>query len=250
MTRAAGFFEEFVNRNAYQETANDRRLIDSVTATARGVVPGCQVRWAGSQRKGTAIATSDLDLCVETARPITESERRDLRAALEAKLLRPARVLSHAIRLPPHQNAPKVDVAFANAAFGSRPLPDTTTFHNRKGRQGAARALKLWTRAGGLPYLPGWVIEALVVHLDANAGAHTPFELFVRVIEWLDERATPAAIEGVLRPAAHPRWNPAWSPTLPGRLEALRNQARALRRRLKDAAQWRNADDVGRCLRG
>jgi len=250
MSRAAGFFEALVNQHAYRETADDRRLVAKVTELVRAVVPGSQVRWAGSQRKGTAVAASDLDLCVESTTPITEAQRRELRAVFERDLRRPARVQSHVVRLPGHQGQPKVDIAFANAAFGSRPLPDVSAFHNQRGRQVAARALKLWASASKLPRLPGWVIEALVVHLDANPGAHAPLDLFLRILAWLDERATVAVLEGVLRPAAFPRWNEAWSAALPGRLEALRNSARAQRRRANGPDSWVSTADAERWLRG
>lgn len=250
MTRTNGYFEAYINQNAYSATPEDREVMALVTDVVRTALSGSQVRWAGSQRKATAIIGSDLDLCVETNLPVTEAQRRDLRSLLEKRLARPAQVLSHAIRLPAQAGRQKVDIAFSNATFGNRPLPDTLPFHNQRSRQAAARALKLWSRAGNLPYLPGWAAEALVVHLDANPGTLTPLDLFLRIIEWLDEKATPAVIEGVLRPAAFPRWNPDWSPRLPGRLEALRNNARALRRRGPAPDTWRSADDVGRWLRG
>jgi hypothetical protein len=250
LSGAAGYFEALVNQHAYRETPDDGRVAARVTATVRALIPGSQVRWAGSQRKGTAVAASDLDLCVESATPITEGQRRDLRTALERDLRRPACVQSHAVRLPSHDGQPKVDIAFANAAFGSRPLPEVTAFHNQRSRQAAARALKLWASASSLPRLPGWVIEALVVHLAPNPGLHTPLELFLRILTWLDERATPAVLEGVLRPAAFPRWNDAWTMTLPGRLEALRNRARAQRRRRDGPETWRSIADADRWLRG
>jgi hypothetical protein len=89
-----------------------------------------------------------------------------------------------------------------------------------------------------------------VVHLDPNADDRLPLDLFLRVIAWLDERATPAAVESVLRPAAFPRWNPDWSSRLPGRVEAIRNHARALRRRPPQPDSWRSTDDVARWLAG
>lgn len=250
MNRAAGYFEALVNQLAYREAPDDRRLIAQVTDAVRVVAPGSQVRWAGSQRKGTAVAASDLDLCVESTTPITEAQRRELRAVLERDLRRPARVQSHVIRLPGHEGRPKVDIAFANAAFGSRPLPDVSAFHNHRSRQVAARALKVWAAASKLPRLPGWVIEAVVTHLDAKPGAHDPLDLFLRILAWLDERATVGALEGVLRPAAFPRWNDAWSAALPGRLEALRNRARAQRRRSGGPESWTSTADAERWLRG
>lgn len=250
MTRANGYFEAFVNERAFRPGPSERELMASVTEIVRRVVPRSQVRWAGSQRKRTAIQDSDLDLCIESGEAVTEAQRRDLRGELERGLDRPARVLSHAVRLPPAGDRPKVDIAFANAAFGSRPLPDAASFHNRKARQATARALKLWSRGANVPHLPGWVIEALVVHLDPNAEDRAPLDLFLRVIGWLDERATPAAVESVLRPAAFPRWNPDWSSRLPGRLEAIRNHARSLQRRAPPPDAWRSVDDVQQWLTG
>lgn len=248
--RNNGLFEAYINARAYRATAEDRALIAALNGVVRAAIPGSQVRWAGSQRKGTAIAGSDLDLVVESRDPVTEAQRRALRSQLEAQLGRPARVLSHAVRLPEHDSGPKVDVAFANAAFGSRPLPALAQYHNRPNRQAAVRALKLWSRAGDLPFIAGWAAEALVVHLDSPPQNLPPLRLFLRILGWLDERASPAAIESVLRPAASPRWNPDWSPRLPGRLEALRNHARALRRRGEAPDAWRSQDDVERWLCG
>lgn len=250
MTRANGYFEALLNHCAYRETEEDRRLIARVTEIARLVSPGTNARWAGSQRKGTAIATSDLDLCVESTTPMTEAQRRELRTKLEAGLARPARILSHAIRLDANTGRPRVDIAFANAAFGSRPLPDAAAFHHQRGRQLAARAMKLWTREGRTPYVPGWAVEALVVHLDAPTGTYDALSLFTRLCAWIEERATPGALEGVLRPAAFPSWNPTWSASLPGRLEALRNAARRLRTSGAGPVTWRASDDVLRWLRG
>jgi predicted nucleotidyltransferase len=250
MSSPNGYFEAWINQSAYRPTQQDRELMVQLSEITRQVLPGSQVRWAGSQAKGTAIQGSDLDVCVESAMPVTEAQRRDLRAALQRALGRPAVVLSHAVRLPAAGSARKVDIAFANAAFGSRPLPAMDPFRDRRARQAAVRALKLWASGRGLPHLPGWVAEALVVHLDAGAGDLPPLDLFRRVIGWLAERATPGAIEGVLRPAAFPRWNEAWSPQLPGRLTAFQNHARALLRRSPAPETWQSAEDVGRWLSG
>lgn len=245
MKRANGFFEAFVNERAYRTNAEDRALAAQITAVVQATVVGGQVRWAGSQRKGTAVVGSDLDLCVESSEIITERQRRELRALLEKELTRPAVIQSHVVRLPAVEGRAKVDLAFTNAAFGSRPLPDTDAFHDNRARQASARAMKLWARGVRLPPLPGWVIEALVVHLDHGDADRLPIELFLRVITWLEERATVASLEGVLRPAAHPRWEPAWSERLPGRLEAVRNQAKALRGREPKPDAWRSVAEVG-----
>lgn len=247
---AVGFFDAFVNANAYRETPDDRALIAKVAEVSRSIVPGAQVRWAGSQRKRTDIVGSDLDMCLDSSTPVTEAQRRDLRKALEGTLSRAARVQSHVIRLPANGTHVKVDIAFANAAFGSRPPPDTTTFHNNPSRQCAARAIKLWTRRANLPPVPGWVVEALVIHLDAPAGAANSLDLFLRVVRWLDASASVRAFESILRPVASPRWNPEWSRTMPGRIEALRNHARALLTRKDGPDQWRNVGDAERWLRG
>lgn len=248
--RNNGLFEAYINARAYCATADDRAMMATLNRCVGEKIPGSQVRWAGSLRKGTAIEGSDLDVVVESREPVTEAQRRALRAGLEDKLGREARVLSHAVRLPGFRGAPTVDVGFANAAFGSRPLVDLAHFHGRPNRQTAARALKLWSRAGNLPFIPGWAVEAIVIHLDSPTRDMLPLNLFTRIIAWFDERATPAAVEGVLRPVAFPRWNPAWSTRLPGRLEALRNHARALRRRSGAVEPWRSQEDVDRWLRG
>ncbi len=248
--RRSGVFEAWVNGRAATPTAEDRALLVRVTTIAREVIPASQVRWAGSQRKGTAVVGSDLDLILESRDPVTEAQRRALRTALESGLRRPAAVRSHAVRLGATGDAPRLDLSFANAAFGSRTLPQLSDYHDQPRRQAVVRALKLWTRAGGLPFIPGWALEALVVHLDPPSRPRVPLSLFLHVVGWLEERATPAVIEGVLRPAASPQWHPIWSERLPGRLEALKNHARALRRRWDRIEEWQSPDDAGRWLTG
>lgn len=247
MKRASGYLQAYVNQLAYRRSPADKAMIAAVTRIARAVLSGAQVRWAGSVYKGTAIEGSDLDMCLETSQPVTESDRRSLRTALASGLKRDAVVRSHVVRLPSTRLARKVDVSFANAAFGSRPLPDPSDFRDRPARQTAARAVKIWARSGGLPTLPGWVVEAIVVHLDVNQTADDPLTLLRRVLDWLADRAKPADLESILRPAAHPMWRAEWSRQVPGRLEAVANGARSLRRRA-DFESWRGADDVARWL--
>lgn len=242
--RASGYFEAFVNSRAATIGPQERALMVQVRASVDAVIPRAQVHWAGSQRKGTGIVGSDLDMCVESADPVTEALRRDLRGALERTIGRPAVVKTHVVRVT---GTPKLDIAFANAGFGGRPLPDLADFHDRRGRQAAARALKLWTRGGGLPRVSGWALEALVVHLDQPVG-RGGLELFQRILGWIEATATPGALEGVLRAANYSRWNPLWTSGVPGTLEALRNSARALRKRSPPVEGWRSADDVGRWL--
>jgi predicted nucleotidyltransferase len=115
-----GMFEAYINSRASRVTAQDRALMKAVTQIVRAVIPSAQLRWAGSQRKGTAIIGSDLDVVVESHDPVTEALRRTLRAELETQMKRQALVLSHAVRLPAYDDAQKMDIAFANAAFGSR----------------------------------------------------------------------------------------------------------------------------------
>ena len=241
---ANGFFDAFVNSRAYKPTDADRKIMADATAACRAQIPGSQLRWAGSQFKSTAVVGSDLDWCMATPSPITEAQRRELRTHLEQALGRVVRVQSHVLRLPALGAAPKIDIAFANAAFGSRPLPDPTAFGAKPVRQLAARALKLWLRAGGMPRVPGWALEALVVHLDANGKATAGLQLFQRVTDWLEQNSTPAVIEGVLRPAAFPKWNPQWSAPLPGSLTAMQNAVRALKCRRPAPADWRTVADV------
>lgn len=245
--RASGYFEAFINSRAATVGMEEKALMAKVVPLVQGVVPRSQVRWAGSQRKGTAVVGSDLDMCVESTDPVTEALRRDLRLALERGLGRTAHIRAHVVRVAAAAGVPKLDIAFANAAFGSRPLPDLAEFKDQRGRQAAARALKLWTRGGGLPRIGGWAWETLVVHLDAPPG-RTGLELFQRIVGWLEFTATPGALEGVLRHANQGRWNPAWSVGVNGTLEALRNHARALRRRSPPPAGWNSAEDAGRWL--
>lgn len=240
-------FQAWVDHHAARPGPTERKLIEQVRAAVVAELPGSQVRWAGSQHKGTAITGSDLDLCVETRLPVTEAQRRSLRARLESTLGPPVLVIHHVVRLAARPDHAKVDIAFANAAFGSRPLPDASEFKGRPHRQRAARAMKLWTRAGGLPPVPGWAVEALVVHRDQPPETHDSLALFLRIVEWLADRANPSAVESVLRPASFGDWDEAWSRRLPGQIEALRNAARALQRR-PGPASWSRPADVGAWL--
>ena len=247
-SRADGYFEAYINQVAQRLTADDKTVMRAISETVSRVIPRSQVRWAGSQRKKTAIAGSDLDVCVESSDPVTEALRRDLRSALQRDLGREARIQSHAVRLPARGNRLKVDIAFANAAFGSRPLPDVSDFQDHRSRQFAARALKVWTRSGNLPWVSGWAVEALIVHLDHAPGSLSGLGLFTRLLEWLAEKATPEAVEGVLRPAAFPGWNDKWSTRMPGRLQALSDNSRALMKRQPGPESWQSKEDVERWL--
>lgn len=246
--RASDYFEVFVNSQAARPDAAERTLLPRVTVTTQRVIPRSQVRWAGSQRKDTAIVGSDLDMCVESAEPVTEALRRGLRAALQAGLGREAVIRTHVVRVAAGGGVARLDIAFATAVFGSRPLPEIGAFSGHPGRQTAARALKLWTRQGRLPRVGAWAWEAVVVHLDAPSR-RDGLELFLRVVGWLDT-ATPASIEGVLRHANHGHWNPVWSPDLPGTLEALRNHAKVLQRRFPAPEGWQSPTDAGVWLCG
>lgn len=241
-----GYFQAFINENVCHITQKERTIINQITQIVQKNAIGTGVKWAGSQHKKTAIKGSDLDLCVISNTPVTLAQRRTLSVELQRRLNRPTQILSHAIRLGKHGKQPKIDLAFAHAAFGSRPLPDPAPFLNQPARQMTARALKLWSRRNAsVPHLSGWVIEALVISLDAPQGQRAPFELFLRVIDWLDVKANPGAIEGILKPVAYPKWRPEWSQRLPGSLQALKNQARALKRRTPAPTDWRKTADVG-----
>ena len=246
--KADGLFQSWVNEHAATPGAAERELLRRLTELAREVLPGSQVRWAGSQARGTGVVGSDVDVCIETPEPVTEAQRRKLAGEVGAGLRRPTQVLSHCLRLTRTGDVPKVDVAFANAAFGSRELPNKAQFHGQPRRQAAVRGLKLWLHAAPLPPIPGWAVEALVVHLDQPSGDRHALELFRRVVGWLAETATPEAVEGVLRPAASPRWRSEWSARLPGQLDAVRNHARHLLRRAPQPETWRGREDVATWL--
>lgn len=244
---ANGYFLDYVNRQAATIGPKERALMAQVTEVSRGLIHGATLHWAGSQRKGTAVHGSDLDMCLDAPAPVSLAERRALRSALAGALGRDARVQSHVLRVAAGSGVPKLDIAFARAAFGDRPLPALAAYQGQPARQAAARAMKLWTRAGGLPHVSGWAVEALVVHLD-QPGGRPALELFRRVLGWLEATAKPSDIEAVLRAANHGQWPPAWSAAVPGRLEALKNAARAIQRRAPAPESWRKTEDVGRWL--
>ena len=244
---ANGYFEAFVNGRAATLGPAERALMGQVTSVVQAVIPGSGVHWAGSQRKGTGVVGSDLDMCVASTSPVSVATRKRLRSALAEALGRDVRIQPHVVRVVAGGGIAKLDIAFARAEFGSRPLPDLDPFHNQRGRQAAARAMKLWTRGGNLPRISGWALEAIVVHLD-QPGGRGALDLFRRMAGWLEVTAKPADIESVLRAANFGQWPEAWSAGVPGRLEALRNAARALRGRSPAPETWRSPDDVGRWL--
>lgn len=246
---ANGYFIEFINSRAFQAGATEKALMHQGTTIVQKLLPGSEIHWAGSIRKGTAIMSSDLDWCLRSPTPVSIKQRSSLRVALEEHLKRPATILSHVIRLPAQHHTRKVDIAFANATFGNRPLPNTVPFHDQSGRQQATRALKLWTRSGGLPRIRGWALETLVIGLDTPANKLSGLELFLRMVAWF-ETTNPQAIESLLRPAAVPTWKPEWSKGLPGTLVALSNHARALKRRKPEPATWKRMADVEAWLCG
>lgn len=249
MSRENGFFEAFINENVQKLSASDRKIMQQVTVIIRETLKKeyqmtSQVHWAGSQRKNTSTIASDLDFCVETKEPINTSQRKKLRVELEKKLNRPVRILSHAIRIPEQRKNPKVDIAFSNAAFGSRPLPDKKPFKNNKARQMTVRALKIWGKSARLPRLSGWAVEALVIFFDSK-NHKEPLGLFLNVVKWI-ETCSPQSVESILRPHAKPKWDPKWSKPLAKRLESFRNGARALLRSKNGPMIWKSSKDVGR----
>ena len=247
MTVKTGYFDAFVNGKAARPGAPEKALMARIDTVVKATIPRSQLHWAGSQRKGTAIIGSDLDICVASPEPVTEALRRTLRSQLEAAIGRPTTIRSHVVRVAPGDGLQRLDLAFANAAFVNRPLPELALFEGKAGRQMAARALKLWTRSGGMPHVGGWVWEALVVHLAPNAVLGG-YPLFDKTVSWLRDAATPAALEGVLRHANQGAWNPAWSSRVPGNLQALKNHAIALGRRSPKPEDWSCTDDAGRWL--
>ncbi len=238
-----GYFEAWANSIAWKKAREDNVLINTISRIVQQELRG-QVHLAGSQRKGTSILGSDIDLCVSTKEPVTLKQRTDLAARLTTELGRTARPGAHIIRVEPPSGGPHIDIAFANAAFGSRPLPNREQFYGAVRRQHAARALKWWLRERHLPHVGGWAVEAVVVRLDQNVS--TGAELFLRILEWLVGSANTQAVESMLRPAAFPKWHPRWSNVVPGRLEAIRNAARRLQ---KQPREWRSVGDVENWLR-
>lgn len=245
--RAAGYFQAYINQHAHQTDTADRRDMQRIRAICAMVLASPQVSWAGSVVKKTGVIGSDLDLSVSTSVAVTHNQRKQLARQLGQTLGRRVRIGSHAVRLPATGVRPGLDLSFTNAAFGDRPAVDAEPWRARPARQQAARAIKLWTRAGGLPALSGWTVEALVLHLDATEHPRG-LDLFLHVVDWLADRATPQAVEGVLRAAAHPAWKPQWSSRLPGRLQALANASRNLRDSRHGPETWHSAAEVGRWL--
>lgn len=222
----AGKFENWTNEIRWHESREDKREMFLLNNLVQRELKG-QVHWAGSQRKGTAIEGSDLDVCVETSLSVSKSQRLHLAQNIESLLQRQTQPRYHVIRVAPRKgSAVHLDIAFSNATFGSRPLPNIEEFESRQVRQQAARALKWWFRSGNLPSVRGWVIDGLIVSQDNEEK--TSYELFMKMIQWLADFCTPAEIEFILRPRAVPGWMPEWSDPLDGQLQAIANYARRL----------------------
>lgn len=227
-----GQFENWANQIAWRESVQDRQDMAALTELVQSTLQG-QIHWAGSQRKRTAIVGSDLDMCITTSMAVSVNQRRQFARAITKELGRQAQPRNHVIRLAPRENSgPHIDLAFANAEFGDRPLPDAEEFTQLPRRQHAARALKWWLRSGGMPHVGGWAIEALVVSLDNNEASG--WNVFLKVINWLGRPCTANEVESILKPRAQPCWVPAWSNRLPGRTAAIANQARRCIRTLPD----------------
>jgi hypothetical protein len=203
-----------------------------------------QLHWAGSQRKSTAILGSDLDMCLETTEPITKIERKQFAKLIRGELGWDAHERTHVIRINPRvEGGVKLDIAFANAIFGSRPLPNTEEFHDNSRRQQAARALKWWLRSGGLPQVPGWAIESLVIGLDGRVIQGC--DLFLKIINWLARPCTANEVMSLLKPRAEP-WRSEWERKLPNTLQAISNQARRLQR--KKPSSFASSTDIEQWL--
>lgn len=245
---AQGYFEAYCNEVAYVLTASDRSTIEQLTAVARLIWPGARTEWAGSLAKGTAITGADLDILVCTNTPVTTTERKSFAAEIRSRMSRDLRIGRHAVRIPAGTAEAGIDVAFDNAAFGSRARVDRAPWHERTARKQAVRAAKAWLRRGGLPKSSGWMIEELVLFRDAGGADRTGLEIFERVVQWLDESANASALESRLRPVAAPAWHPEWSQRLPGRLEAIRGAARQLRSSRNGPSTWQSKDDVARWM--
>ncbi len=236
-----GYFEAFANAIAWRKSKEDNMRIHRISMIVQQDLRG-QTFLAGSQRKHTSIMGSDIDLCVTTPEPVTTTQRKALARRLETEFGWPAQPGAHVVRVTPATGEPHIDIAFANATFGSRPLPDPAPFRIPR-RQHAARVLKWWLREKRLPHVGGWAVEAVVLRLDQKG--ETGAQLFLRILAWLDKSANPSAVESILRPAAHPRWPSAWSRGVPSRLEAIRNAAR---HQLKLPREWKSQSDVRRWL--
>lgn len=241
-----GQFENWANQIRWSESEEDKREMALLTNLVQRELRG-QIRWAGSQRKRTAIEGSDLDVCIETGASVSESERRRLAQSITGLLGRVAQPRYHVIRVTPREgSSAHLDIAFSNAAFGSRSLPNVEEFESRSVRQQAARALKWWFRSGNMPRVRGWVIDGLVVSQDT--GEATSYDLFTKIVRWLAHSCTSHEIESILRPRAVPRWMPEWSDPLDGQLQAISNHARRLERTLP--AHFSSASTIEQWLQG
>lgn len=227
-----GYFTQVVQQWALAQGPEEGREMELVRSVARRVLQAGDVQWAGALAKGTAIRGSDLDLWIDTpGNAVSDASRRRLREELEIVFPgREVRVYAHVVRVAASGSRPRVDLSFGNASFGSRLRPDAGEFRGRPDRQEAARALKIWLRSGGLPRVPGWAVEGFVVGADQSRERLKGLGLFLKLVDWLADRANPSAVESVLKPRADP-WRPEWSSRLAGPVQALRDAARSLRAR-------------------
>lgn len=220
-----GLFENWTNEIRVKRGPDDKRLTDTIKRIVERDLRG-QVHLAGSHNKRTAIASSDLDLWIDTPQPVTLPQRRALARAIEAATGRSVRVSSHAVQVQASAGRAKVDLAFGDGHFGRRRQPDAADFRGQPARQQAARALKYWAHCKGFKWASGWALERMVVHLDPNRS-RAGLPLFLRVVDWLIDSSNTSAIVGILTNHAETELR---HDRLENWLLTMQNYARNLRR--------------------
>ncbi len=244
MTADQGYFEHWANNIVWKITPSEHEVIKKIhDIVSQESIKG-EIHIVGSEKKSTAIKDSDIDILIKTKNPVTKAQRKQLSQRLSESFSNNKVVTrSHVIRIEIGGKR-KIDLAFENAEFGGRSYPDLVAFKEQPKRYHAVRALKYWFKHNPLPHVGGWALEAIVLHLD-NRRINHGLELFETVINWFIEKATPEAILSALKSKAQPTWQEQWTKKLPGNLEAIKNQAKALKKRrpssfqtTKEVEQW------------
>ncbi|KAG5183340.1 hypothetical protein JKP88DRAFT_255842 [Tribonema minus] len=147
-------------------------IVSSAARAALGA--DARVTVAGSVAKGTTVMGSDVDLYVETSKPVTLQQRQALEARLrQHPLTNAAHVQLKLKAIHMQLLGMDIDVVCANTVeYGELPAADASVGAHAA-LQLAVQALKIWARCatGGARKVPGRMMEALAKHCRDARGS-------------------------------------------------------------------------------
>lgn len=236
MTKISGQIDNFINQKTYKINEEDRRFGIAVQSSLSDALKtNVQYAWVGSIKRKTAVVGSDLDLLVTLKDPLTKPQRADLALRLHKRsdlAVAKTAVSSHAIHVERLKGRASIDISFSDATFGARQktLDEMNTTPEARA---TVKLVKLWIyHHPNLPHVKGWTIEALVHALNKQSATFSTLQLFDKLLNWLIDGANSSSLESILRPINQSgEWRDAWSTSLAGKLIALQNDARRLKKR-------------------